>query len=151
MEFIKCYCSLRSQQLGQNPFQITFGDGILPRHVSGFCHIHGKTPRGILRMNSNYKINNISDTYIKIVIFESSADPGLLNLLFGKIFLICKKSAAQFLIFRCFLLFFPFDCTVSVFHRLLPRYKQELHLTPRNNFSFSDRIPVCRFPDNVLS
>jgi hypothetical protein len=25
------YCSLRSQQLGQNSFQITFGDGILPR------------------------------------------------------------------------------------------------------------------------
>ena len=28
---VRGYCSLRSQQLGQNSFQITFGDGILPR------------------------------------------------------------------------------------------------------------------------
>ena len=32
-----CYCSLRSQQLGQNPFQITFGDGILPRMSRDFA------------------------------------------------------------------------------------------------------------------
>ena len=31
------YCSLRSQQLGQNPFQITFGDGILPRMSRDFA------------------------------------------------------------------------------------------------------------------
>ena len=28
--YFQSYCSLRSQQLGQNPFHITFGDGILP-------------------------------------------------------------------------------------------------------------------------
>ena len=49
----KCYCSLRSQQLGQNPFQITYGDGILPRMSRDFAIIHGKTPRGILPVNSN--------------------------------------------------------------------------------------------------
>ena len=32
-----CYCSLRSQQLGQNPFHITFGDGILPRMSRDFA------------------------------------------------------------------------------------------------------------------
>ena len=47
------YCSLRSQQLGQNPFQITCGDGILPRMSRDFAIIHGKTPRGILPVNSN--------------------------------------------------------------------------------------------------
>ena len=31
----QCYCSLRSQQLGQNPFQITYGDRILPRMSRG--------------------------------------------------------------------------------------------------------------------
>ena len=36
--FIKIsYCSLRSQQLGQNSFQITFGDGILPRMSRDFA------------------------------------------------------------------------------------------------------------------
>ena len=33
----QCYCSLRSQQLGQNPFQITFGDRILPRMSRDFA------------------------------------------------------------------------------------------------------------------
>ena len=42
-----------SQQLGQNPFQITYGDGILPRMSRDFAIIHGKTPRGILPVNSN--------------------------------------------------------------------------------------------------
>jgi len=32
-----CYYSLRSQQLGQNPFQITYGDGILPRMSRDFA------------------------------------------------------------------------------------------------------------------
>ena len=38
------YCSLRSQQLGQNPFQITFGDGIIylyetiKRKIRGINH-----------------------------------------------------------------------------------------------------------------
>ena len=31
------YCSLRSQQLGQNSFQITFGDGIFPRMSRDFA------------------------------------------------------------------------------------------------------------------
>ena len=48
----KRYCSLRSQQLGQNAFHITFGDGILPRMSRDFAIIHGKTPRGILPVNS---------------------------------------------------------------------------------------------------
>ena len=45
------YCSLHSQQLGQNPFQITFGDGILIRmsrdfaifmakHLAGYCYVN---------------------------------------------------------------------------------------------------------------
>ena len=40
----QCYCSLRSQQLGQNPFQITFGDGIIylyetiKRKIRGINH-----------------------------------------------------------------------------------------------------------------
>ncbi len=55
------YCSLRSQQLGQNPFQITYGDGILPCMSRDFAIIHGKTPRGILPVNSN-----VCYTYIKI-------------------------------------------------------------------------------------
>ena len=49
------YCSLRSQQLGQNPFHITCGDGILPRMSRDFAIIHGKTPRGILPVNSNQR------------------------------------------------------------------------------------------------
>ena len=51
--YTNSYCSLRSQQLGQNPFQITYGDGILPRMSRDFAIIHGKTPRGILPVNSN--------------------------------------------------------------------------------------------------
>ena len=47
------YYFLTSQQLGQNPFQITYGDGILPRMSRDFAIIHGKTPRGILPVNSN--------------------------------------------------------------------------------------------------
>ena len=52
MYLTSCYCSLCSQQLGQNAFQITFGDGILPRMSRDFAIIHGKTPRGILPVNS---------------------------------------------------------------------------------------------------
>ena len=47
------YYLLTSQQLGQNPFQITYGGGILPRMSRDFAIIHGKTPRGILPVNSN--------------------------------------------------------------------------------------------------
>ena len=55
LEKISSYCSLRSQQLGQNPFQITCGDGILPRMSRDFVITHDKTPRGILPVNSNCK------------------------------------------------------------------------------------------------
>ena len=74
-----CYYSLRSQQLGQNAFQITFGDGILPCMSRDFAIIHGKTPRGILPVNSYacllWRLYQKTRLYLSILIsaFPSAA------------------------------------------------------------------------------
>ena len=56
------------------PFTVTWSKSI-PNHlrwwdfalyVSGFCHIHGKTPRGILPVNSNM-ISNIKRSWSDLI------------------------------------------------------------------------------------
>ena len=68
------------------PFTVTWSKCI-PNHlrwwhfapyVSGFCHIHGKTPRGILPANSNQFINNNVSGQNKV--FKSCNNRGIIIL-----------------------------------------------------------------------
>ena len=58
----KCYCSLRSQQLGQNPFQITFGDGILTRMSRDFAIFMAKHLAGYYLWTVTHKFSIFMQT-----------------------------------------------------------------------------------------